>query len=148
MIRRAVDGCYQEWLSLGRLRLKPQLDSQAHLWPRTERKALSMLLQAIKGRFEVRSSVRGNSHQVLFRLFCSYQPGGPLEQTKLLQAISDCKRGENGEGGFELDLNVAPVCGSGSRVGSNSSGCLGFGGECCSMGQNSLAKDPHKWLIG
>ena len=61
------------WLlgPLDRLRLKPQLDSQAHLWPRTERKALSMLLQAIKGRFEVRSSARGNSRRTRFSSACS-----------------------------------------------------------------------------
>lgn len=99
MIRRAVDGCYQEWLSLGpleRLRLKPMLDSQVHLWPRTERRALSMLLQAIPEsvRSEVISARKLTTDQVLFRLFCTYQPGGSMERTKLLQAISDCKCGE------------------------------------------------------
>lgn len=36
MVRKAVEECYQEWLQLvflDRLRVKPQLESQAHLWP-------------------------------------------------------------------------------------------------------------------
>ena len=98
MIRSAVDRCYHDWLQLGpleRLRVKPQLDSQAHSWPRTERRALAMLLQAVPEhiRAEVVSARKLSPDQVMFRLFCTYQPGGASERTKLLQAISDCKCG-------------------------------------------------------
>ena len=31
---------------------------------------------------------------MLFRLYCTYQPGGATERTKLLSAISDCRCGE------------------------------------------------------
>ena len=100
MIRSAVDRCYQEWLQLGpldRLRVKPQLESQAHLWPRTERRALAMLLQAVPEhlRAEVISARKLSTDQVMFRLFCTFQPGGASERTRLLQAISDCKCGES-----------------------------------------------------
>ena len=99
MVHKGVEDCYHEWLQLGpleRLRLKPQLESQTQLWPRTERRALSMLLQAIPEhvRNEVISARKLTTDQVLFRLFCTYQPGGASERTKLLQAISDCKCGE------------------------------------------------------
>lgn len=100
MIKGAVEVSYREWLQSGpveRLRLKPKVEAQAASWPRTERRALSMLLQAIPEhvRREVVSSRRLTTDQVLFRLFCVYQPGGALERTKLLQAIPDCKCGDS-----------------------------------------------------
>ena len=114
MVHKGVEDCYHEWLQLGpleRLRLKPQLESQTQLWPRTERRALSMLLQAIPEhvRNEVISARQLTTDQVLFRLFCTYQPGGASERTKLLQAISDCKW-RNGEGCVKLGENMAKIC--------------------------------------
>ena len=55
-----------------------------------------MLLQAVPDhvRCEVISARKLSTDQVLFRLFCTYQPGGASERTKLLQAISDCTCGE------------------------------------------------------
>ena len=50
MVKGSVERCYKEWLTcepVARLRLRPQLDPTAHHWPRTERRALAMLLQAI-----------------------------------------------------------------------------------------------------
>ena len=45
-----VDQCYQTWLISGpleRLNLKPQATPEMGMFPRTERRALSMLLAAI-----------------------------------------------------------------------------------------------------
>lgn len=99
LVKSAVEGCYKEWLQLGpleRLRLRPQLESHANLWPRTERRALAMLLHAVPEhvRSEVISARKLTTDQVLFRLYCTYQPGGATERTKLLSAISDCRCGE------------------------------------------------------
>ena len=49
MVKSAAESCYGEWLSsspLERLRLKPDLHANASWWPRTERRAVAMLLQA------------------------------------------------------------------------------------------------------
>lgn len=69
------------------------MESQAHL---SELKALS-LLQAVPEhvRSEVISARKLTADQALFRLRCTYQPGGASERTKLLQAVSDCKCGES-----------------------------------------------------
>ena len=66
------------------------------VWPRTERRALAMLLQAVPEhvRSEVISARKLTTDQVLFRLYCTYQPGGATERTRLLSAISDCRCGE------------------------------------------------------
>jgi len=81
LVKSAVEGCYKEWLQPGpleRLRLRPQLESHANLWPRTERRALAMLLHAVPEhvRSEVISARKLTTDQVLFRLYCTYQPGG------------------------------------------------------------------------
>ena len=47
LVKGSVDQCYREWLQQGpidRLRMKPVLDPRASQWPRTERRALAMLL--------------------------------------------------------------------------------------------------------
>ena len=99
LVKEAVESSYREWLQVGpveRLRLKPKVDSLAASWPRTERRVLSMLLQAIPEHVkrDLVSSRRLTTDQVLFRLYCIYQPGGALERTRLLQAISDSKCGD------------------------------------------------------
>ena len=100
MVRRSVDQCYAEWLNTGpleRFRLKPQPDEKVLMWPRTERRALSMLLGAIPEpiKEEIISSRRLSTDQVLYRLYITYQPGGASERTKLLQCITDAKCGSS-----------------------------------------------------
>eukprot|EP00434_Breviolum_minutum_P026407 symbB.v1.2.023347.t1/scaffold2131.1/size88260/2 len=98
LIRQSVDQCYAEWLNTGpleRFRLKPQPDDRIRLWPRTERRALSMLLGAVPDTIkeEIISSRKLTTDQVLYRLYVTYQPGGASERTKLLQCITDAKCG-------------------------------------------------------
>ena len=100
MIRRSVDQCYMEWLSSGpieRLRLKPQPDVRTQAWPRTERRALSMLLGSLPGplKEEIVASRRLSTDQVLYKLCITFQPGGASERTKLLQIITDAKCGSS-----------------------------------------------------
>ena len=100
VVRKSVEGCYREWLQLGpleRLRLRPQVEAQVHLWPRTERRALSMLLQAVPDpvRCEVISARKLSTDQVLFRLFCTYQPGGASERTRSCFRLSRIAHVEN-----------------------------------------------------
>ena len=98
-IKSAAEACYGEWLRSGpleRLRLKPILDANAGLWPRTERRSVAMLLQAIPGaiRDDLVSSRRMTSEQIIFKLMVVYQPGGAGERTRLLQAITSGMLGE------------------------------------------------------
>ena len=100
MIRRAVDQSYMDWLNAGpidRLRLRPQVDSRVQGWPRTERRALSMLLGAIPDpiKEEVISSRKLSTDQVLYKLCITFQPGGASERTKLLQCLTDSRCGSN-----------------------------------------------------
>ncbi|CAL1157000.1 unnamed protein product [Cladocopium goreaui] len=99
MVKSAAESCYGEWLRSGpleRLRLRPTLDANASLWPRTERRAVAMLLQAIPSaiRDDLVSSRRMTSEQIIFKLMVVYQPGGAGERTKLLQAITGGMFGE------------------------------------------------------
>ena len=98
LIRQSVDQCYAEWLNTGpleRFRLKPQPDDRIRLWPRTERRALSMLLGAVPDTIkeEIISARKLTTDQVLYKLYVTYQPGGASERTKLLQCITDAKCG-------------------------------------------------------
>ena len=100
MVRGAVDQCYRDWLNVGpieRLRLRPQVDPRVQLWPRTERRALAMLLGAIPDpiKEEVISARKLTTDQVLYKLCITFQPGGATERTKLLQNITDSKCGSN-----------------------------------------------------
>eukprot|EP00435_Cladocopium_sp_Y103_P052864 s148_g16.t1 len=99
MVKSAAESCYGEWLKSGpleRLRLRPTLDANASLWPRTERRAVAMLLQAIPSaiRDDLVSSRKMTSEQIIFKLMVVYQPGGAGERTKLLQAITGGMFGE------------------------------------------------------
>ena len=98
MVRKAVDDCYRDWLNSGpieRLRLKPKVDPKTQLWPRTERRALAMLLGAVPDpiKEEIISARKLSTDQVLYKLCISFQPGGASERTKLLQSITDAKCG-------------------------------------------------------
>ena len=88
MVKGSVERCYKEWLTcepVARLRLRPQLDPTAHHWPRTERRALAMLLQAIPEtiRDDVVASRKLTVDQVLFKLLITFQPGGASEKTRV-----------------------------------------------------------------
>ena len=67
-----------EGRTLERLRLKPEVNEKVRLWPRTERRALSMLLGAIPENIkeELLSTQRLSTDQVLYKLCVVYQPGG------------------------------------------------------------------------
>ena len=99
-VREAVDRCYAEWLRVGpleRLRLKPEVDARVKLWPRTERRGLAMLLSAVPETIkdELVANRRLSTDQVLYKLSVTFQPGGALERTKLLQCVTDPKCGTN-----------------------------------------------------
>ena len=100
MIREGVSECYQKWLNaspLEKLRMTPQVNPKTKLWPRTERRALSMLLAAIPEpiRDELVSARKLSTDQVLYKLSITFQPGGAAERTKLLQSITDTKCGSS-----------------------------------------------------
>ena len=84
------------WLSadpLQRLRLRPNNDAAATMWPRTERKLVSLLLQAIPP--ELKSEVvavrKMQVAQILFALYIKYQPGGQGERINLIKYLTDIK---------------------------------------------------------
>ena len=98
MVRGVSDQCYQTWLISGpleRLNLKPQATPEMGMFPRTERRALSMLLAAIPEnvRDEMIASRKLTVDQLLFRLSVLFQPGGSAERTKLLHMLTDGKCG-------------------------------------------------------
>ena len=100
MIREGVNECYQKWLNaspLEKLRMTPQVNPKTKLWPRTERRALSMLLASIPEsiRDELVSARKLSTDQVLYKLSITFQPGGAAERTKLLQSITDTKCGSS-----------------------------------------------------
>ena len=90
----SVRTAYDTWLKetpLGRLKMKVELPSSALAWPRTEKRAVNMLLQALpdKLRLEMISSRKLSTPQIMFRLYCLYQPGGHAERTDLLKMLTD-----------------------------------------------------------
>ena len=96
LLKVGIERSYQEWLTadpITKLRLKPQVDTVSEAWPRTERRALAMLLQAIPEslRQDLVASRRLNVPQVLFKLLTTFQPGGNSERTMLLHQITDGK---------------------------------------------------------
>ena len=75
----AVRSTYEEWLvesPLGRLKMQVNLPDSALAWPRTEKRAVSMLLQALpeKLKLEMVTSRKMSTHQIMFRLYCLFQP--------------------------------------------------------------------------
>ena len=106
MVKDAVESCYRQWLVAGpfdRLKLKPQLDPAADRWPRTEKRALAMLLSAIPEgiRCQLVASRQMTSASVLFRLYTQCQPGGAAERTKLLHLLVDSKMGNSAQDSLE-----------------------------------------------
>ena len=74
---------------LERLRLKPHLHANASWWPRTERRAAAVVLQAILSH-DLVPSTKMTSEQIIFKLMVTFQPGGAGERTKILQAPMVC----------------------------------------------------------
>ena len=66
---------------------------EAKRWPRTEQRAITMLLAAVPEvvRRELIATRKMSSVEVLFALLCRYQPGGPSERAMLIKEISDNK---------------------------------------------------------
>ena len=98
LVMEGVQPAYGTWLKedpLGRLRVQVEVDPKTNMWPRTEKRATNMLLQALpeKLRVEIVSSRRLTTHQIMFRLFCLFQPGGQSERANLLQLLTDFKLG-------------------------------------------------------
>ena len=98
LVMEGVQRAYETWLKedpLGRLRVQVAVDPQSSLWPRTEKRAVNMLLQALpeKLRLEIVSSRRLTTHQIMFRLFCLFQPGGQTERSNLLQLLTEFQLG-------------------------------------------------------
>ena len=92
----AATEVYQRWIQatpIERLRLRMVPDPRAARWPRTEQRAVTMLLTAIPEdiRKEVISSRRMSAGEIVLKLFTVFQPGGHQERTLLLKEISDEK---------------------------------------------------------
>lgn len=146
-----VQKTYENWLTespLGRLRLSIDIPEAAKGWPRTEKRAVTMLLQSLheKLRTEMVSSRRLTTPQIMFRLFCIYQPGGQAERSSLLQLLTEFRLGSGVhehagalrkwvrwlERGEELGIVLpdpmilSAVLGRASDVVSKSSGQVGF----------------------
>ena len=95
-IMDTVRKAYEAWLvedPLGRLRLKVEIPQEALAWPRTEKRALAMLLQALpeKLRAEMVAARKLTTPQLMFRLYCLFQPGGQAERSSLLQLLTESK---------------------------------------------------------
>ena len=92
----AVRRTYEEWLQkdpLGRLRLQVQRPEGIEAWPRTGKRIVNMLLQSLpeKLKLELVASRNLSATQIMFKLFCLYQPGGQAERASLLHFMTDQK---------------------------------------------------------
>eukprot|EP00435_Cladocopium_sp_Y103_P054238 s898_g17.t1 len=90
MVLDAAAKTYAAWVSstpLPRLRLKVLSPPELAKWPRTEQRAVTMLLAAIPEvlRRELISARKLKSTEILFAFFCRFQPGGVHEKTTLLK---------------------------------------------------------------
>lgn len=98
IIMNTVQDSYEKWLldsPLDRLRRTVEIPLRAQAWPRTEKRAVTMLLQSLPDplKTEMVSSRRLTTPQIMFRLFCLFQPGGQNERSTLLQLLSEFKLG-------------------------------------------------------
>ena len=83
LVMEGVQRAYGTWLKedlLGRLKVQVEVDPKTNMWPRTEKRATNMLLQALpeKLRVEIVSSRRLTTHQIMFRLFLPVPTWGPI----------------------------------------------------------------------
>eukprot|EP00438_Fugacium_kawagutii_P011019 Skav215160 [mRNA] locus=scaffold2298:163:549:- [translate_table: standard] len=89
----AAQAAYQRWIyasPVDRLRLRVTPHPQAGQWPRTSQRAVTLLLAAIPEdlRRELISQRTMDAPSILFKLFTTFQPGGPQERTKLLASLT------------------------------------------------------------
>ena len=90
---------YAAWVTstpLQRLRLKVLSPVELAKWPRTEQRAVTMLLAAIPDqiRRELISSRKLQSIEILYTLLCRFQPGGVHEKTSLLKDLTENRLGD------------------------------------------------------
>ena len=96
----AVEQAYDAWLvadPLQRLRLGPAHSEEANKWPRTERRMLSLLLQAVPDtvKSEVITARKMTVAQALFILYIKFQPGGQGERMNLIKNLTELKLTQN-----------------------------------------------------
>ena len=94
---RGVEAVYASWLTatpLQRLRLKPH-GEVAMQNQRIEHRGISMLLAAIPEplRKDLIASRSLSTTSILFKLYCTYQPGGTAERATLLKQLTEVKPG-------------------------------------------------------
>ena len=87
-------GTSSQWVTstpLQRLRLKVVSPTELAKWPRTEQRAVTMLLAAVPDpiRRELISSRKLQSVEILYALLCRFQPGGVHEKTSLLKDVME-----------------------------------------------------------
>ena len=93
-------GTSSQWVTstpLQRLRLKVVSPTELAKWPRTEQRAVTMLLAAVPDpiRRELISSRKLQSVEILYALLCRFQPGGVHEKTSLLKDLMENRLGAN-----------------------------------------------------
>ena len=100
LVMRAANTAYTTWTTstpLERLRQRVALPPEAARWPRTEQRAVTMLLAAVPDsiRRELIAARKLNTVEIVFALLCRFQPGGSQERASLLRDISDPKLNQN-----------------------------------------------------
>ena len=100
LVLDAATKTYAAWVTstpLQRLRLKVLSPVELAKWPRTEQRAVTMLLAAIPDqiRRELISSRKLQSTEILYTLLCRFQPGGVHEKTSLLKDLTENRLGAN-----------------------------------------------------
>ena len=87
---------YQQWAvssPLEKLRMKIVQNEESKKYPRTEQRAVTMILAAMpeEPRREAIAARKLSVCELLFRLFVTYQPGGQKERAALLMELADEK---------------------------------------------------------
>ena len=130
-------GTSSQWVTstpLQRLRLKVVSPTELAKWPRTEQRAVTMLLAAVPDpiRRELISSTKLQSVEILYALLCRFQPGGVHEKTSLLKAswrtdwvpmrtsTSSCRPCGCGDGNWEDQLSWGHSTSGATHLGSRS----------------------------
>ena len=94
----AATKTYDEWVvasPLQRLRLRASCPEGVAKWPRTEQRAVTMVLSAMPEdlRRECISSRRMSTCELMYKLLVTYQPGGPQERALLLKDLVEDRLG-------------------------------------------------------
>ena len=95
-----VQLAYGEWpkaAPIDRLRIRPDPGTTLSHWPRTERRARSMLLQSLPEglRVELIAERKITAVEVVYKLFTKFRPGGPSERVEILRQLTDTKVGNS-----------------------------------------------------